>query len=297
VGVRDSCPHHVQVVQAEFPGYVMPAYFAKNMLIPFRPKLVLVEHNVEYLRIADSAALNDRAQKYLRRIERMMIALCDTVVTVSGIDREKLISAGVQQKKITVIPLGVDIGSYHPFDGAQIRAHYRIPDSTFLLVYHGVLNYAPNYEAVSWLASEILPVLRASGNDVRLLLIGMNPPTAYMGDGIIVTGVVPDLPAHLAAADCAVVALKRGGGTRMKILEYFSSAISVVSTTKGAEGIDVTHDQEILLADSTQAIVETIFRLMDDHTLRRRIGEAGRRFSECHDWIEICRQYMKLYMQ
>jgi glycosyltransferase involved in cell wall biosynthesis len=287
--------HKVQVVQAEFPGYVMPAYMAKNARAPFRPKVVLVEHNVEFLRIADSSRIDARAQANLRRIERAMIALCDAVVAVSTVDRANLISAGVSRRKITVIPHGVDLENYRAVDGGGVRARLGIPPGAFVVVYHGVLHYGPNRDASIWLAREILPALRAQGRDVRLLLVGMNPPDECAGEGVITTGAVPDLPAHLAAADCAVVALKGGGGTRMKILEYFAAGIPVVSTPKGAEGIPAAPGQEIVYAASTAGLCDAVARLMDEPARLRKIGDAGRRFVERYDWLEICRQYRELY--
>lgn len=287
--------HRCSVVQAEFPGYVMPAYLARSARVLSRPKVVLVEHNVEFLRIADSSTIDARAQKNLKRIERAMIALCDAVVAVSAVDRASLISAGVSRRKIEVIPHGVDMENYRAPDGDAVRARYGIPSGAFVLVYHGVLHYGPNRDAAKRLAKGILPALRAQGRDVRLMLVGMNPPDECAGDGVITTGAVPDLPAHLCAADCAVVALKGGGGTRMKILEYFAAGIPVVSTPKGAEGIPATPGREIVHAASDAAICDAIAVMMDNPAHLRKTGDAGRRFVERYDWLEICRQYRELY--
>jgi glycosyltransferase involved in cell wall biosynthesis len=291
--------HRFRVIQAEFPGYVMPAYVAKNALVPRRPTVVLVEHNVEFLRIPQSSQVDRRGQRNLRRIEKVMIALCDRVVAVSPVDQASLVSAGVPRRKVAVIPHGVDLENYRSLEGTGVRERLGIPAGAFVIVYHGVLHYGPNRDAALWLSGEILPELLRRGRDVRLLLVGMNAP-AECADGpaggrVVATGAVPNLPAHLAAADAAVVPLRGGGGTRLKILEYFAAGLPVISTPKGAEGIPATPGREMALASTAGAIADAVCRLMDDHAHARALGEAGRRFVERYDWLEICRQYQELY--
>src|SRR6266481_6257403 len=94
------------------------------------------------------------------------------------------------------------------------------------------------------------------------------------------------LPNFLAAADLAVVPLEYGGGTRMKILEYFATGLPVLSTPKGAEGIPAESGREIVLAplDDFSSIIGA---LMDDPGRRQRIGELGRELVRRYDWLEV----------
>ena len=100
----------------------------------------------------------------LRKLEVDLCNRADRVVTVSALDRKALVAAGVDAIRTRVIPLGVDIA---PFDRA-IRANgflgqRLVGEDRALLVYHGTFRYRPNLEAISILANEILPRLRARG--------------------------------------------------------------------------------------------------------------------------------------
>src|SRR5262249_38828129 len=129
----------------------------------------------------------------------------------------------------------------------------RIPPSTsatrrggpFTLLFVGTLGYYPNEDAAIFFCSEILPRLGASASrPVRLLIVGSNPSLrvrALAQDGkVAITGPLPDLSRCYAAADAVVVPLRAGGGTRIKVLEAFGHRRPVVSTTVGAQGIEVT---------------------------------------------------------
>ena len=91
-----------------------------------------------------------------------------------------------------------------------------------------------------------------------------------------VTGAVDDVRAHLAEAAAVIVPLRLGGGTRLKILEGMAMAKPIVSTTIGAEGIDVVHERHLLLADEPAQFAAAVGRVLDDASLAARLGEEGR---------------------
>ncbi len=284
------------VIQAEFPAFVLPAWMAKRSLFPARPPLILVEHNVEFERIGAFEKLGLRSRRTLERIERAMTALCDRVVVVSETDREILIAAGVPDRKVVVIPHGVDMENYEGLEGQSVRKELGLPEEAFVLVFHGTLNYGPNRLAALYLTQTLLPELESQGRVVWLLLMGVNPPKECEGARVIKPGPVDPLPRFLAAADLAVVPLEYGGGTRMKILEYFAAGLPVLSTPKGAEGIPAESGREIILAPLSD-FARIIGALVDDPGSRRRIGEKGKEFVYRYDWLEICREYRRLYQE
>jgi glycosyltransferase involved in cell wall biosynthesis len=85
----------------------------------------------------------------------------------------------------------------------------------------------------------------------------------------------PDLAPYYGQSDAVIVPLRSGGGTRIKILEAFSYGLPVVSTTIGAEGLDVTPGSDIIIADRVEAFAEQCVRIWTDDVLRRRIAAAG----------------------
>jgi glycosyltransferase involved in cell wall biosynthesis len=99
---------------------------------------------------------------------------------------------------------------------------------------------------------------------------------ARRGPRIEVTGLVDDLRPHLAEAAVAIVPLRVGGGTRLKILEAMAMGKAVVSTTLGAEGIAHRPGENILLADSPADFAAAVGRVLDDPSLAARLGAAGR---------------------
>ena len=109
-------------------------------------------------------------------------------------------------------------------------------------------------------------------------LVGRPSPTvtALINEpDITVTGRVASMEEELAKADVVVVPVRSGSGTRLKILEAFAHRIPVVSTTLGAEGLDVEDGVHLLVADSAEAIAEACRRLHDDPELRSRLVFAA----------------------
>lgn len=86
---------------------------------------------------------------------------------------------------------------------------------------------------------------------------------------------VRDLSYYYQRADIAIVPLRAGGGTRIKILEAFSYKCPVVSTSVGAEGLEVIAEKELLIADDKEIFASKIVALMQNQQLRKEIGESG----------------------
>ena len=102
----------------------------------------------------------------------------------------------------------------------------------------------------------------------------MTPPRELESARLRFTGPIDDLPAHIEAADLCICPLFAGGGTRMKILEYFAAGKAVVSTPLGAEGLEVTDGVEIALA-GRDVFVYRVLSVLGAPAGRRRMGHAG----------------------
>ena len=285
--------HRLHVLQAEFPGYTLPCLLTALFT---RAHTALVEHNVEYLRIADSADLSPRAQRNLQWIERLLCTRVGDIITVSDNDKERLCEIGIKPDKILTIPHGVDLGSYARVDSEGIKERYGIRRDVPVLFFHGILNYPPNTEAVRSIAKEILPGLRARGIEAKALVVGRHAPSDEIQDqDLIYTGAVGDLPEHIKASDIAVVPLKGGGGIRMKIIEYFAARLPVVATPKGAEGIGVEHEEGLVREEDMEKFVDVLASLLQDHDRRTMIGDRGYRFASKLDWIDLCAGYVERF--
>ena len=115
-----------------------------------------------------------------------------------------------------------------------------------MVVFAGTMNYFPNTDALETIVTWIAPALP----EVDFVLVGKEPPGQRpLPDNVSFTGFVQDTKEHISRASVAICPLRFGEGTRVKILEFMALGKPVVSTTKGAEGLDVSPGRDILLAD------------------------------------------------
>ena len=290
VGLR----HRVDVYQAEFPGFVVPCAVAAAVT---RGRSSLVQHNVEWQRLADTTEIEPELIERFRRIEVALCKLVDEVIPVSTVDCDRLADAGVPRATMTTLPHGVDVSAFQAAQPADLRHQFGVPDGVPLLFFHGTLHYEPNTVAVRMLAEEILPRLEDREVEVRIVAAGMNPPFEYWHKWLYFPGVVEDLPGSIAAADLCVVPLMAGGGTRLKILEYLAAGMPTVSTLKGAEGLMVRDGLEMALVDDGDwdTFCDRIAALIAAPDAARAMGEQALQFAHRFDWYEVCRAYVELY--
>lgn len=288
----------IDVFQAEFPGYGVPAALAARGLGALRrahggaaPRSSIVQHNVEWDRLAEFG----HDVRWIRRAERAALQLVDDVIAVSTDDRARMAAAGLPPDKLTVIPHGVDARPFRAATGVGIRARYGVAPDAPLLFFHGTLDYWPNTEAVRFLVEQLLPRLLGSHPDLRVMVCGRNPPAYYAHPAVIFTGSVEDLPAHVAAADLCLCPVFAGGGTRMKLLEYMAAGQAIVSATKGAEGIQYADGVHLIIADSPDDFAAAVAETLADPARRRALGEAAARFAFHYDWSAVGEAYVRVY--
>lgn len=281
----------VAVVQGDFPAYAHPAIWAS---MQFGARSLLVEHNVEFLRIREQVPdLSDSAARWLEHQEVGLANGCQQVVTVSDRDRSLLIEAGVQADKIRTIPHGVDLDAFQQASAVDVHALYDIDVNHRILVYHGIFNYPPNLQAVQELSSSLLPQLKQAGIAATVLAIGPRPPSSSL-PGVVFTGPIDPLAGHLKAGDLAVIPLRDGGGTRMKILDDFAAGVPVVTTAKGMEGIPVRHGEHLWIEDDPHAMAEAVIQLLNDRPMRDSLAEEALDWVSLFDWKAIAARYVEL---
>jgi glycosyltransferase involved in cell wall biosynthesis len=125
--------------------------------------------------------------------------------------------------------------------------------------------------------------------EAHLTVIGKRPPKQVSElaaqPNVDVLGYVADPAPYLAETAAFIVPLHAGAGMRVKILDAWCWGVPVVSTTHGAEGIEATHGEQLLLADDAPSFAEAVARLLTDGDLRTRLIRGGRRrVAERFDW-------------
>jgi polysaccharide biosynthesis protein PslH len=167
-------------------------------------------------------------------------------------------------------------------NGADVEQLASVPDDGQVpgrLLFTGTMSYPPNAQAARWLVERVLPALRARHPGVTLEIVGRNPPAAVRqlaGEGVTVTGRVPDLAAHFTGAAVVVAPLLSGSGTKLKVLEAMAAGRPVVATTVGAEGIDARDGEHLRVADSPESFAAAVAELLEDRDEATRIARNGR---------------------
>jgi glycosyl transferase family 1 len=154
------------------------------------------------------------------------------------------------------------------------------PDMPPTLLFQGTFDYAPNVDGAQWLVSEVGPRIRARMPGTAIRLAGRTTRAVdelHDPPDVVVVGQVPEMEPELARADVAVVPVRYASGTRLKILESFAHRLPVVTTTVGAEGLDVEDGVHVLVADGAEEFAAACARLVDDQELRQRMVDAAER--------------------
>jgi polysaccharide biosynthesis protein PslH len=267
--------------------------------------VVLDNHNVEHRipkRIAETEGGSALVRWYartewprLRAFEQSACRRADLVLTVSEEDAEGLRTLVPDRaEQIKAVPIGVDTDYFSVVE--------RKPDSRTLLSI-GTMYWPPNVDSLLYFHSEIWPKIKTRVSEARLNIVGARPTAAIRALGetdpaITVTGSVPDVRPH--GADCGVfiVPLRSGSGMRVKILNALAMGLPVVSTTVGAEGIDITDGEDILLADTPEEFAGATVRLLTEPGLGMRLGAAGRRLmEERYSWDVTGRALLTAYRE
>jgi glycosyltransferase involved in cell wall biosynthesis len=222
-----------------------------------------------------------------RRFERNRIRRFPAIVTVSTRDAVTLRS-WAPAASVKFIPNGADCRHLVPLDIASVPG---------AIVFIGTLSYVPNRDAVHYFAGQILPRIRQTIPGATLYVVGRQvddlESSLRNAPGVVFTGYVDDVRPHLARAQVVAVPLRAGGGSRVKILEAMAMRRPVVSTTLGAEGLDFTPGEHLLIADGADRFATAVVRLLDDRATAERIADQGRQvILERHDSRSITRCYV-----
>jgi sugar transferase (PEP-CTERM/EpsH1 system associated) len=254
-------------------------------------KLIYNWHNIESEAMQRySKTVTSLPRRWYARETASKLAALEREILRSGFghivcsQREKDQLQGISGKaRVAVVENGVD-ATY--FAGASDSAE--VPNR---LVFVGTMDYYPNVEATTSFARNIWPLLRQRWPELELWIVGAKPTPAVTAlqevPGVTVTGTVADIRPFYQKALAAVVPLRTGGGTRLKILEAMAAGVPVISTELGAEGLAVSPGQNILIAgpDESESWVTHLEALTQSSTLRRELTDAALQLTRTrYDW-------------
>jgi sugar transferase (PEP-CTERM/EpsH1 system associated) len=271
-----------------------------------RPLIICDWHNIEselmdrYSKREPNVLKRAYAGKTARlmgELERRAMREFDAHIAVSQRDAQRLRNLNPDARAF-VIENGVDTAYY---EEAAVSGSLGAGKPK-RIVFVGSMDYHANIDGAVSFAREVWPGLRNRHPEVIFTIVGRDPAPEVRElrstPGIKVTGTVDDVRPFYREAFAAVVPLKVGGGSRLKILEAMAAGVPVVSTTLGAEGLDVHDGSDILLADTNEQLAEKTISLIESEELRQRITSAGRALiSERYDWSRLGANLSEIYQQ
>lgn len=254
-------------------------------------RVVLDLHNVEtakFKQIGNETPGNDLRSKVLREtlparvkvIEREASHAVDQIWVCSDIDGRLMEEIHQPPVPIHIVPNSVNVDNYKIVRAGRCPRPKEVAPTRYTIIFPSVFLWEPSAVAAKFLIEEVFPRLVTIFPDCQLLLPG-GQPTAHMIESakkdprIVVTGVVPDMLPYLAASSIMVVPVFQGGGTRLKILEAFASNLPVISTAKGAEGLDVKDGTHLLMAENAEDFVNAVQKLWTDERLAKHLAANG----------------------
>ncbi len=200
--------------------------------------------------------------------------IANSVWTCSAQDADRVRQAGLA-RSVQVVPNPIPAW-------CRTAAPEAAPSPGRTVLFVGHLGYAPNRRAVDELAFSIVPNLRRRFPDAALHVCGRSPRQtlgrSLAGHGHRLTANPADLSPIYSDAAAAVVPLREGGGTRIKVLEALAVGCPVVATAKAVEGLALEDGRHYLRAETASDFVAALSRLFEDRTLAGLLASTGRDF-------------------
>lgn len=250
---------------------------------------VICAHNIESV-IWERLAKNNRnpfvrlvasvqAQR-IEQLERQWYPRVTSCIAVSESDRRVIETYG---GNATVVDNGVDVAHYRGFQQCSAVNRNR-------LQFVASFDTFANQDAFEYFVKEIFPLILVRRPDAEFVAVGRSPSArmravAKSHRSVYLTGWVRDVRPHIASSVVSIVPLRIGGGSRLKILESMAMGKPVVSTSIGAEGLDVENGRNIVIADTPGEFANEVLALLDDERRLNSLSAEGLRLvMSKYDW-------------
>lgn len=225
-----------------------------------------------------------------RHFEARACRKFDQILTISPIDREHLLRLNpalpVQHQRP-----GVDLEIY-PFL-EEIPGPPRV-------VFTGTMSYYPNADGVRDFLRTSWPLIKFKVPEAECHIVGANPPRTIQRlhgkDDVYIPGRVADIAEYLEKATVYIVPLRIGGGIRLKILEAMATGRAMVSTSIGCEGLDVHHQEHLLVQNDPIRFADAVVQLLKDREQREYLRRNARtRVEDLYDWDQVIKHQWQQY--
>ena len=287
-------------------SYPFAVFITKALTKILHKGIVVYEaHDVEVKRSRE-VILKDPSFSFLKKwisyvytyiTEKLACMFADYIITVSREDADYFIKHfSVKKEKISVISTGTLVMDLEKYNKTKCREKLGLSKDSIIIVFHGAYKYYPNAEAIKLITNYIAPRIHEKFRDVLFVIAGKDVPK-YEKEGIKFLGFVENLTELLVASDIAIVPILRGGGTRVKIMDYMSAGLPIVTTKKGIEGIEAENYKHAIIVETVdEELLRALELLIENDSERKRLGRNARKLAEeKYDWDKIGDELNKLY--
>ncbi|MFC1624901.1 glycosyltransferase family 4 protein [Patescibacteria group bacterium] len=284
--IRNLAPDEKVAVQKELETEKYDIIHAETFYVmPHIPKtevpILLVEQTIEYLvykhYVEEQASFFVKIPfsidvKKLRFWETHFWKEANKVVAMSASDKKQMLNL-VPSLNINIVPNGIDIDHFSEIPRRESK--------TPKVLYVGNFKWIQNVEAVNILIKKVWPKIKKEVKNAKLWIVGMNITEKlkeFKSKDIEITEAIPDIRQAYSKASVLVAPIKGPGGTRLKILEAMASALPVVTTTVGAEGLGVVNEKEVLISDNLNTVAKYAIKVLKDNKISKSLGLYGKKF-------------------
>ncbi len=173
-----------------------------------------------------------------------------------------------------LVPIGQDIDYFNDF---------KVNPEPHTIVFYGTMGSQQNRRAFSRLWNNIMPLMIKKIPDLKLIVVGSNPPDyikkLHNGKTVIVTGFVDDPRKYLAKASLVLLPLETGAGFRGRVVELMAMGIPVLGTHNALDSIDMEHNIQGIISDKDEVLAEEAVKIIIQPDLRDKMSIACRKFA------------------
>ncbi len=261
-------------------------------------KIVLRAHNVEHKIWEDIAkqTINpfkkiyiNHLAKTLKKYELASLSKFDGIINITAEDKNYFKSQ-CEDTPITDISFGIDLTKYE-----NVKSETEFPS----LFHLGAMNWIPNSQGIDWFIKHVWPEIHKQYPKLKLYLAGNAMPNDLLKinhSNICVQGLVDDPKKYISSKAIMIVPLFSSSGVRIKIIEGMAASKAIISTTKGAAGIQYENEKNILIADTKEEFIESVNRCIEDMEFTKELGINAKEFiSKNHNKQNLIHKLLSFY--
>lgn len=288
-------------------SHISGIFASKSVLKILTKKIPIIydAHNVESDFVREVIGNNCEYPKlsrilipaYIRALERVSCKFADYITCVSYCDQSVFLSKyGINDKAISVVFSGCRVPELRNENKIKAKIDVGFEPDKLIVFFHGSFHHPPNREAFNIIKNYIAP--RFEGYQNVMFVLGGSGAPKYKHKNIEFIGSIDNLQKTIYASDIAIVPLNSGGGTKLKIFDYLSMNLSIITTEKGAQGINLENKVHALIyKDVDENFIGALKYLIENENERLILGNNGRKLAEeMYNWENIGDKLNKLYL-